>query len=63
MRLTQYFESQEDQNITRLTLLYQNLRGGGERMFLSLLKGERGLYSNGKEDMNEMSFNGRLVGS
>lgn len=29
VRLTQYLESPEDQDITRLTLLRYNLRGGG----------------------------------
>ena len=58
MSLTQYFESQEDQDITRLlhfTRTQEKRREGG---FLCLGMKERGgLYSSGGENMNGRPFN------
>ena len=58
MSLTQYLESQEDQDMTKL-LNFLELKRGEERRFLSCLgmKERRGLYSSGRENMNGMSFN------
>ena len=57
MSLTQYLESQEDQDMTRLlnfTRTQERRRGG----FLCLGMKERGgLYSNGGENMNGISIN------
>ena len=47
MSLTQYLESQEDQDMIRL-LYFTRTR---ER------RRDRGLYNSGEENMNEMSFN------
>ena len=47
MSLTQYLESQEDQDIIRL-LYFTRTR---ER------RRDGGLYNSGEENMNEMSFN------
>ena len=58
MNLTQYLESQEDQDMTRLlyfTRTQERRRDGG---FVCLGMKERGgLYSSGGENMNEMLFN------
>ena len=58
MSLTQYLESQEDQDMTRLlnfTRTQEKRRDGG---FLCLGMKERGsLYSSGGENMNGMTFN------
>ena len=58
MNLTQYLESQEDQDMTRL-LNFLELKKGEEMGFLSMLwnEGKGGLYSNGGENMNGMPFN------
>ena len=57
MSLTQYLESQEDQDMTRL-LNFLELKRGEERGFLCLGIEERGgLYSSGGDNMNGMSFN------
>ena len=42
MRLTQYLESQKDQDMTRLALFHQNSREREERMFLCALEHGRG---------------------
>ena len=42
VRLTQYLESQEDQDMTRLALLHHNSREHEERMFLCALEHGRG---------------------
>ena len=59
MSLTQYLESQEDQDMIRLlnfTKTQEKRRE--ERGVLCLgMKERRGLYSNGGENMNGMSFN------
>ena len=59
MSLTQYLESQEDQDMTRL-LNFLELRRGEKRGVLSVLWNEGeggGLYSNGEENMNGRLFN------
>ena len=57
MSLTQYLESQEDQDMTRL-LNFLELKRGEERGFLCLgIEEKGGLYSSGGDNMNGMSFN------
>ena len=57
MSLTQYLESQEDQDMTRL-LNFLELKRGEEKGFLCLGMKERGgLYSSDGENMNGRSFN------
>ena len=57
MSLTQYLESQEDQDMTRL-LNFLKLKRGEERGFLCPGMKERGdLYSSGRENMNGRPFN------
>ena len=60
MSLTQYLESQEDQDMIRLhhfTRTQEKRREGG--LFFNVLwnEGEGGLYSSGGENMNGRSFN------
>ena len=58
MSLTQYLESQEDQNMTRLlyfTRTQERRREGGFVCFG--MKKMEGLYSSGGENMNGMPFN------
>ena len=58
MSLTQYLESQEDQDMTRLlnfTRTQEKRREGG--FFVSWNEGEGGLYSSGRENMNGRPFN------
>ena len=58
MSLTQYLESQEDQDMTRLlnfTRTQEKRREGG--FFVSWNEREGGLYSSGGENMNERPFN------
>ena len=58
MSLTQYIESQEDQDMTRLlyfTKTQERRREGG--FFVLWNGGEGGLYSSGGENMNGKSFN------
>ena len=59
MSLTQYFESQEDQDMTRLlyfTRTQERRKDGG--FFVCLGMKERGgLYSSGGENMNGRPFN------
>ena len=58
MSLTQYLESQEDQDITRLLNFTRTQERGRERVFLYLEMNEReGLYSSGGGNMNGRSFN------
>ena len=47
MSLTQYLESQEDQDMTRLLNFTKTQEEGRDEVFLSWNEGERGLYSNG----------------
>ena len=58
MSLTQYLESQEDQDMTRLLNFLELKRGeDGVFFFVSWNEGEGGLYSSGGENMNGRSFN------
>ena len=57
MSLTQYLESQEDQDMTRLlhfTRTQEKRRKGG---FVSWNEGGEDLYSSGGENMNGRPFN------
>ena len=57
MSLTQYLESQEDQDMTRL-LNFTRTQGRRDGVFLSLrMKKIGGLYSGGRGNMNGRSFN------
>ena len=59
MNLTQYLESQEDQDMTRL-LNFLELKRGEEKGFFFVcfeMKKMRGLYSSGRGNMNGRSFN------
>ena len=59
MSLTQYLESQEDQDMTRLlnfTRTQERRRGGGF-FFVLWNEGDGGLYSSGGENMNGRPFN------
>ena len=60
MSLTQYLESQEDQDMTRL-LNFLEFKRGKEREFFVCheMKEIEGLYSNGGENMNGRLFNER----
>ena len=58
MSLTQYLESQEDQDMTRLlyfTRTQERRREGGFLCFWH--EGKEGLYSSGGENMNGRPFN------
>ena len=58
MNLTQYLESQEDQDMTRLfnfTRTQERSREGGFFVFWN--EGDGGLYSSGGENMNGRPFN------
>ena len=58
MSLTQYLESQEDQDMTRLlyfTRTQERRREGGFCVLCN--EGEGGLYSSGGENMNGRPFN------
>ena len=57
MSLTQYLESQEDQDMTKL-LNFLELKRGEERGFLCVGMNERGgIYSSGERNMNGRPFN------
>ena len=59
MNLTQYLESQEDQDMTRLlyfTRTQERRREGGFFVCLGM-KEREGLYSSGGENMNGRPFN------
>ena len=59
MSLTQYLESQEDQDMTRLlnfTRTQERRRGGGGFVCLGM-KERWGLYISGGENMNGRPFN------
>ena len=55
MSLTQYLESQEDQNMTRLLNFLELKRG--VFLCLSWIEGDRGLCSSGGGNMNRKPFN------
>ena len=58
MSLTQYLESQEDQDMTRLLNFLELKRGEDGGFFVCFGMKERGgLYSSGGENMNGMPFN------
>ena len=58
MSLTQYLESQEDQDMTRLLYFTRTQERRGDGVFLCLRMKERGgLYSSGGENMNGRPFN------
>ena len=59
MSLTQYLESQEDQDMTRLLNFTrtQEKRREGDFLFMFWNEGEGGLYSSGRGDMNGRPFN------
>ena len=59
MSLTQYLESQEDQDMTRLLNFTrtQKMRKDGFFFFGLGMKEIEGLYSNGGENMNGRPFN------
>ena len=54
--LTQYLESQKDQDMTRL-LNFLELKRGEDRRFLCVLEWRGGLYSSSWGSMNERLFN------
>ena len=56
MSLTQYLESQEDQDMTRLLNLTRIQERGFFCVFFKM-KERRGLYSSGEENMNGRPFN------
>ena len=55
--LTQYLESQEDQDMTRLLNFLELKRVEDERFLYLGMKERGGLYSSGGRNMNRMSFN------
>ena len=58
MSLTQYLESQEDQDMTRLLNFTRTQERRREGVFVYFGMKERGgLYSSGGENMNGRSFN------
>ena len=58
MNFTQYLESQEDQNMTRLLNFTRTQEMRREGVYLCLgMKKMRGLYSSGGKNMNERPFN------
>ena len=60
MSLTQYLESQEDQDMTRLlyfTRTQERRRDGGFLFVCLGMKERGGLYSSGGENMNGRPFN------
>ena len=60
MNLTQYLESQEDQDMTRLlnfTRIQERRREGVFVCFRMKERGGESLYSSGGENMNERLFN------
>ena len=58
MSLTQYLESQEDQDMTRLLNFTRTQEGRREAVFVcSGMKERGGLYNSGGENMNGRPFN------
>ena len=58
MNLTQYLESQEDQDLTRPLNFTRTQEKRREEVFLCLgMKEKEGLFSSGGGNMNEISFN------
>ena len=56
MSLTQYLESQEDQDMIRLLNFARTQEKRRDRVFCVGME-EGGLYNSDKENMNEKSFN------
>ena len=58
MSLTQYLESQEDQDMTRLLNFTKTEKRRRDGVFVCFGMNERGcIYSSGRGNMNGMSFN------
>ena len=58
MNLTQYLESQKDQDMTRLLYFTRTQEGKKEGVSVcSRMEERRSLYSSGKENMNKRAFN------
>ena len=58
MSLTQYLESQEDQDMTRLLNFTRTPERRKEEVFVCFgMKEREGLYSSGRENMNGRPFN------
>ena len=58
MSLTQYLESQEDQDMTRLLYFTKTQENRRDRGFVCFRMNERGgIYSNGGGNMNGRPFN------
>ena len=57
MSLTQYLESQKDQDMTRLLYFTRTQERRRERGFFLGMKEREGLYSSGGENMNGRPFN------
>ena len=58
MSLTQYLESQEDQDMTRVLNFIRTQERRREGVFVCFGMNERGsLYSSGRENMNGKPFN------
>ena len=57
MSLTQYLESQEDQDMTRLLNFTRTQERRRYGVFVSWNEGEGGLYSSGEENMNRRPSN------
>ena len=58
MSLTQYLESQEDQDMTRLLNFTRTQERRREEVFVCLeMKESGGLYSSDEKNMNGMPFN------
>ena len=58
MSLTQYLESQEDQDMTKLLNFTRTQEKRREGVFcVSWNEGDGDLYSSGRRNMNEMPFN------
>ena len=57
MSLTQYLESQEDQDMTRLLNFTRTQERRKEEVFVSGMNERGGLYSSGGENMNGRPFN------
>ena len=57
MSLTQYLESQEDQDMTRLLNFLELKRGEEMRVLCLEMKENESLYSSGGRNINERPFN------
>ena len=57
MSLTQYLESQENQDMTRLLNFIRTQERRRDEIFVSWNEGNGGLYSSGGENMNGRPFN------